>query len=109
LDSFPGINDFAERRRILIARSDQLRGQLAADIGNLRPVVGWIERGYSIAVSLYSFLPIIGGLAGFMVGRRKTSVMGKVTKAWSYWRIGRKMFGLIKDRFFSRGSSTEQA
>ena len=93
------MNYRAERRRLLLIRSQQLRNEIAAEVENLRPVVGWVERGYSIALSLWSAWPLIGGLAGFFVARKKASLLGKVGKIWSFWRVGKKMLGALPPLF----------
>jgi len=72
----------------------------------LRPVVGWVERGYSIALSLWSVWALVGGLAGFFVARKKASLLGKVGKIWSFWRVGKKMLGLFQR--FSSGRTPPQ-
>ena len=91
-----GIDSLAERRRLLLERSQQLREDIAADLQNLRPVASWVEKGYSVALSVYSFWPVVGGLAGFFVARKKGSLLGKVTKLWSVWRVGKRMLGMFK-------------
>ncbi len=96
MDQLSGI----ERRRLLLNRSQQLRSEIAAEVENLRPVVGWVERGYSIALSLWSVWPLFGGLAGFLVARKKGTALGKVGKIWSFWRVGKKMLGVFR-RFSS--------
>ena len=86
----------AERRRALLQRSEELRGEIAADIANLRPVVQWVERGYSVALSIYSFWPILGGLTGFALARKKGSLLSKVAKAWSFFKLGKKAVGIFQ-------------
>jgi hypothetical protein len=88
---------------LLLNQSQQLRGAIAAEVENLRPVVGWLERGYSIALSIWSVWPLVGGLAGFFVARKKGAVLGKVGKIWSFWRIGKQLLGLFQR--FSSGSA----
>jgi len=87
---------------LLLNESQQLRSEIAAEVENLRPVVGWVERGYSIALSVWSAWPLVGGLAGFFFARKKGSLLGKVGKIWSFWRVGKKMLGIFQR--FSPGS-----
>jgi hypothetical protein len=102
LAQLSGVGNPAERRLQLLRQSQQLREELAADVENLRPVVGWVERGYSVALSVLSVWPLVGGLTGFFMARKKGSLLSKATKVWSFWRLGKKMLGIF--RRFSSGS-----
>ena len=88
----------------MLDESQLLRSEIAVEIENLRPVVGWVERGYSMALSLWSFWPLIGGVAGFFVARKKGSVVRKVGKIWSFWRVGKKALEVFQ-RFYSGRAS----
>jgi hypothetical protein len=90
-----------ERKRLLLARNEQYRQQMAADIDNLRPAVAWAERGYVAMKRIRKVWPLIATAAGFLMARKgravvKTSgsILGRFGKILSMWRIGKKLTGL---------------
>ena len=91
MDQFSELELLAERKRELLARSQQLRQQIASDVENLRPVAAWVDRGYLLTRSLRSAWPFVGGLAGFFLTRKKASLWRTAGKLWSYWRIGKRL------------------
>jgi hypothetical protein len=93
----------AERKRLLLARSQQYRQQMAADIENLETAALWIERGYVAMNRIRRVWPLIATAAGFLMARKgravvKTSgsILGKLAKVLSMWRIGKKLTGLYR-------------
>jgi hypothetical protein len=91
LDQLSELELLAERRRLLLSRSHQLRQQIAMEAANLRPAVAWVERGYSLTTSIRSVVPFIGGFLGFFLMRKKSSLWRKAGKLWSFWRIGKRV------------------
>jgi len=96
----PKIIPLAERRRLLLARSEQQRQQMSAELDNLRPTAAWVERGYSLVHTLRSVWPLVATAAGLLVATKGGSIFRSAGKIWSLWRIGRKFIGLWR-----RGSS----
>lgn len=84
------------RRRVLVAESQQLRQRLAGELQPLRAAAGWLERGYSRVQSLKPFWPLLAAGAGFFVARKRKSLLGTVGKGLSLWRLGRKVFALVR-------------
>jgi hypothetical protein len=84
----------AERRRLLVQRSNQLRQDVGRQLQDFQPAVSWIERGTAVGRSLRSSWPIIGGVATLLFARGGTSWFRKAGKVWSLWRIGKKAVDL---------------
>ena len=92
----PQIARIEERRRLLLARSEQYRQQLAVEIENLRTTAVWVERGYFTFKKLRNIWPVAVTVAGFLIARKRravvqtgSSLFRNATKLLSWWRIGR--------------------
>jgi hypothetical protein len=92
------IGSSEERRRLLVAESDRLRQQFAGELANLRPTVAWMERGYSVFHSLRSVWPWLAAAGGVLVARKGGGLFRSLGKAWSVWRLGKKLAGLWRSR-----------
>jgi len=95
------IERLEERRRLLLARSEYHRQQLAAEIENLQPTAVWIERGYVAMKKIRTVWPLVATAAGFLLARKGRAVvktggtlLGKAGKILAWWRIGKKLTGL---------------
>ncbi len=85
------IETVQERRRILLAESEQLRQQLAADAARLQAAAAWVDTGYSLAQSLRTYWPLFAAAAGFVIARRRGGWMRSLGKLWSVWKVARKL------------------
>jgi hypothetical protein len=94
LDQLSEIERLQQRRRALVAESQMLRSQIAAEVENLRPAAVWVVRGYRWSQTLWAAWPLIGGAAGLLFRRKSPSLVRKMAKAWSWWRLGKKAAGL---------------
>jgi hypothetical protein len=94
LAQIPGIGELAERRRLLVRRSEQLRHEIADGMQQLRPLAGYAEWGYVLTRSIRTFWPVAGGLTALLFARKKSSWIGKIGKLWSWWRAGKKLADL---------------
>lgn len=95
------IERLAERKRLLLARSEQHRQQMSAEIENLQTTALWVERGCGAMKKIRTVWPLIATAGGFLMARKgravvKTggSILGKVGKVLTWWRIGKKLTGL---------------
>jgi hypothetical protein len=93
-ESSSEIERLAERRRLLVRRSDELRGHISYEVANLKPAVAWFERGYLLTQSIRSFWPIVAGAVAFFFTRKKSSWIRKIGKLWSWWRLVRSVTGV---------------
>jgi hypothetical protein len=98
------IKRLAERKRLLLGRIEQHRQQMAAEMENLHTTAVWIERGYITMKRIRAVWPILATAAGFLIARKgrvaaKTSgsLFGKVRKILSWWHIGRKLTGFLRN------------
>jgi hypothetical protein len=80
----------AERRRILVAESDLLRSQIAAEVAALENAAGWVDRSYSLLQNLRSWWPLAAAAAGLMLGRSRGGLLKKIGKVWSLWKLVKK-------------------
>lgn len=80
-----------EQRRLLVARSGELRVQMAQDFARLHRAAGWIERAYALARKGRAFWPILAGLAGLLLVRTGGGWLGRAGKLLSWWRLVRKI------------------
>ena len=87
-----------ERKRWLIAESDQYRQEIADALDNIRATTAWVQRGYSVMGMVRTYWPLVASLAGFLFVRKRLSWVRKLGKAWSLWRLGRRLFGLWRSR-----------
>jgi hypothetical protein len=93
-----------ERRRRLVAESDQLRQQLDAELAGVRAAGAWVDRGFALMRSVGRVWPLVAGVAGFVVARKNKSRLGQLGRLWSYWRLARKA-GAIWSRWTSEPAS----
>lgn len=84
----------SERRRALLAESDNLRQQVAMELNELERAAAWVEKGYSVAASLRTWWPVAAAGAGVFLGMGRGGLLAKLGKVWSLWRIARKGLGL---------------
>jgi hypothetical protein len=94
------IEHLAERKRLLLARCEQHRQQMSADLDNLHSVAVWIERGHGAMKRIRTVWPLLATAAGFLIARKgraaaktSSSLFGKFGKILSWWRIGKKLTG----------------
>jgi hypothetical protein len=84
----------AERRRLLVAESARLRRQMAEDLAGLRSATVWVERGYAVVQSGRTLWPLLAGVAGLLVARKKRGWIHTARRLWSWWRLGKQLSGL---------------
>ena len=85
-----------ERRRLLVARSSDLRSQFARDFSDLQSSTIWVERGYSWLRSGRALWPLLAGAAGFALAYRKGGWIGVAQKLVSAFQLARNAGGVIK-------------
>jgi hypothetical protein len=83
-----------ERRRGLIADSDRLREQVAAEVAHLHTTALWFDRGYAWAQLARHVWPLLAGAAGLFAARKSRGVLGTLTRILSWWRLGRRLVDL---------------
>ena len=99
MPDFRQIVPIEERRRLLLAESARLRRQLATDFAGLKTTAQRAERVVSVALSLRALWPVIAGLAGLWLGRRRQGgLLQKVGKLWSWWNVGKKVMSFWEAR-----------
>ncbi len=92
----PELKGLLERRRQLVARSDELRSQLADDFGAVKTSAVWVERGYSWIRSGRAIWPLLAGAAGLALAFRKGGWLGAAEKMVSVFRFARRMTAVIR-------------
>ena len=100
------LEQLEERRRRLVAESDQCRQQVARELEQLRPIALWAEKGYSLAQSLRSWWPAMALASGFLLTRRGITrkrgfLLRALGKAWSGWQLGKRLAPLWRRLFQS--------
>ena len=93
-----------QRRLVLLARCEQYRQDLGAELDDLRPTVIWVERGYTIFQRVRSLWPIAATAAGFLFIRKGGSIFRNAGKILSVYRLARRLFGLWKGYTATRTS-----
>lgn len=83
-----------ERRRLLVARSAELRQEFVQDLTALQSSTAWYEKGLSIVRSGRVILPIVAGVAGLAVGHRRQGMVGKALRVASWMRLGSRLVRL---------------
>jgi len=80
-----------ERRRRLIAESNRLRGQFGTEIGQLQAATSWVKTGYSLLQSVRAYWPLIVAGTGFLMTRKRGSLLSSLGKIWSVWKMAQKV------------------
>ena len=89
-----GPGQLKARRRLLVARSAELRQQLVNDFAALHSSTAWVERGYQVIRSARAFWPITAGVAGFFLARSPIGLMKKAGSIVSWLRAAKTLSGL---------------
>ena len=76
---------------MLLAESDHLRQQFASETVQIKAAAAWVDTTYTLAHSLRAFWPLAAAGAGFFVARKSGSWLRLIGKAWSLWRIAKKI------------------
>jgi hypothetical protein len=92
----PELAPIVERRRLLVARSSDLRSELARDLGEVRSSTVWVERGYSWLRSGRALLPLVAGAAGLILAYRKGGLLGTAQKLVSVFQLASKVGAVIR-------------
>jgi len=84
----------AERKRLLIARSAELRRDVALDLARLHSSTVWVDTGMAVLRSGKALWPLFVGTAGMFVGGNRQGWLGKAIKFASWIGLGKKVAGL---------------
>src|SRR5437763_916314 len=85
------MKSLAERRRLLVAQSEEYRQEIVAEMENIAAATAWIERGYSTLRSFRSVWPLVAAVAGAFMARKGGFILRNAGKAWSLWQLARKL------------------
>ena len=92
------LEQLAERRARLVARSDYLRAELAYQFGRLEGPVHLAENAFGFANSLRRSPLFLAAVAAVLI-RTPWRKFARLTKlAWRGWKIMRFARGLVKQR-----------
>jgi hypothetical protein len=100
------MNELEQQRQMLMAESEHLRREIAGGLATLETAATWVDRGYSLAMAVRNLWPMIAGVAGFLIARKRGGVFSQVARILSLWRLLRKLQGLW-DYFSSPSSASE--
>jgi len=84
------LNQLAERRRVLVARSNELRQECGSDFAKLRSTGTWFERGILALRSGRAVWPMVTGLAGLVGGGTRHGWISKAVRVVSWIGLGKK-------------------
>ncbi len=76
---------------MLLAESESLRWQMEARVSDLQTSLAWMDTGYSLWKSFRSWWPLAAAAAGLALGRGGGGLVSKLGKAWSFWRLVKKV------------------
>lgn len=96
-----------ERRRRLVAESDQLRQRFADEGAQLQAATVWVEAGFSAAKLVLDWWPLIAAGAGFVLARKRRGWLRLLARALSLWRIVRRIFPFWKE-FFAKPAAAKE-
>jgi len=88
------LGQLAERRRLLVARSAELRRDVALDLARLQSSTVWIDTGMGVLRSGKALWPLFVGTAGMLAGGNRQRWFGKAIKFASWIGLGKKVVGL---------------
>jgi len=84
----------AERRRLIVARSAELRREAALDLARLHSSTVWCDTGMAVLRSGKALWPLFVGTAGMFAGGNRQGWLGKAIKFASWIGLGKKVAGL---------------
>jgi len=84
----------AERRRLLVARSAELRREAALDLSRLHSSTVWFDTGMAVLRSGKALWPLLVGTAGMFASRNREGWLSKAIKFASWIGLGKKVAGL---------------
>lgn len=88
------LNGLALRRQALVARSNELRRQIANQWSVLESHTTWVERAYDFAQSGRALWPLLAGVVGLLFARGTGGLLSKSAQLVSWWRMGKKLFNI---------------
>ena len=91
---------------MLVAESDHLRQRFANESAEIKAAAAWVDTSYTLVQSLRAWWPLAAAGAGLFVARKRGSWLRLIGKAWSLWRIAKKVEPLW--RRFSSASTPAQ-
>ncbi len=100
------IRRLQEQRRQLVAESDRLRARCAGHVRHVNDSLAWVEKGYAVVRQLRPFWPVIAGMGGLLLARRRGSRLRLFSKLMSGWRFARTLRGVW--RTFSPAGTGER-
>ena len=98
------LTHLATRRRLLVARSTELREECSADLVRLRSFSTWVETGFLTLRSGRAVLPMLTTVAGLVSRRNRQGLLGKAVRLASWVGLGKRVAGILRS-FSSTGQS----
>jgi len=92
----PQLDQLAQRRGLLVARSTELRQECAVDLARLGSSATWVETGFRVLRSGQALWPMVTGAAGLMAGRNQQSWLGKAVRIASWIGLGKRVAGIFR-------------
>jgi hypothetical protein len=84
----------AQRKSLLVARSAELRRDVALDLARLHSSTVWVDTGMTVLRSGKALWPLFAGTAGMFAGGNRQGWLGKAIKFASWIGVGKKVAGL---------------
>ena len=85
------VRELEERRRSLVAESEQLRRRAAGELAGLGEALGWIRDGYALFESVNSLWSIVEAGIGVVAARKDSGRFGTFKKVWAWWQLAQKL------------------
>lgn len=101
-----GLAGIEAQRRLLLAESDRLREEIAAEAATFKHPLELAGKGWSIFERVRPFWPLVAVAAGFAVTRKGSGLLGILGRITSWVQLGRKVVSLWRD-FTPREKETD--